>query len=120
MESIINRLIDKLSIRAFSMLAALILIVGGIYMCFEGLQAKGKIDLQTALVEGQIETGSLGLMAMFLGVIIVLSLNLFGQRFKGQEVHIIKNGNTFVGKGLSYRKMKEIVDSTDSNASKNA
>jgi hypothetical protein len=78
-------------------------------MCFEDLRVNGKIDLKTALVEGQIETGSLGLMVMFLGAIVILVLNYKSQPFKGQEIQISINGNQITGKGLSYRKLKEIV-----------
>ena len=108
-ESRIDIILNKMNTRAFSMLAALIMILGGIYMCFEDLRVNGKIDLKTALVEGQIETGSLGLMVMFLGAIVILVLNYKSQPFKGQEVQISINGNQITGKGLSYRKLKEIV-----------
>ena len=108
-ESYIYLILNRINIRALSMLAALIMILGGVYMCFEDLMANGKIDLKTAIFEGQIETGSLGLMAMFLGVTVILVLNYRSQPYKGQEVQININGNQITTKGLSYRKLKEIV-----------
>jgi hypothetical protein len=101
-------LLEKLNTRAFSMLCAIILICSGAYMCFIDLNVKGVIDIKSTIVEGKIETGSLGLMAMFLGVIIVLSLNL-NKPYKGQEIKIVTNGHEVTGTGLSYRKMRELV-----------
>lgn len=107
--TIIDEILHKMNVRSFSMIASLILIVGGIYMCFHDLVSNGKIDIKAVFVDGQIETGSLGLMAMFLGVIIVLALNYRGQPYKGQEVNINLNGNEISTKGLSYRKLRDII-----------
>jgi len=100
----------KLNTRAGSMLGALILLCSGVYMCFSDLSAKGAIDLKAAFIEGKIETGSLGLMTIFFGVVIILALNL-NKPYKDQEVKLIINGNEISGKGLSYRKLKELINS---------
>jgi hypothetical protein len=115
MKSRIDIIIEKFNTRGLSMLSAMILIISGIYMCFHDLKATGKIDLKTTFVEGQIETGSLGLMAMFLGVFIILALNYRSQPFKGQEVELVVNGNQIKTKGLSYRKLKELISATTSD-----
>lgn len=119
MKSRIDTIIEKFNTRGLSMLSAIILIISGIYMCFHDLKATGKIDLKTTFVEGQIETGSLGLMAMFLGVFIILVLNYRSQPFKGQEVELIVNGNQIKTKGLSYRKLKELVSATTNDSVEN-
>jgi hypothetical protein len=80
------------------------------FMCFSGLIAKGAIDLKAALFEGHIEAGSLKLFAMFLGVLSILALIVSKhQPYDGQEIKMVVNGNEFIGKGLSYRKMRELV-----------
>lgn len=109
MESRFDNLLEKLNTKAFTMLSALILIVSGIQMCLCGLNETGSINLKTTFFEGEIETGSLGLMAMFLGVVIILALNFKSPPCKDQEVKIIINGNQVTGKGLSYRKLKELI-----------
>lgn len=57
-------------------------------------------------------------MAMFLGVLIVLALNL-NKPYKGQEIKIVINGHEITGKGLSYRKMRELIVAAAKEASKN-
>lgn len=83
-------------------------------MCFKDLKTTGKINIKAAFVDGQVETGSLGLASMFLGVIVILILNhrsepYRSEPYKGQEIEININGNNITAKGLSYRKLKEIV-----------
>ena len=110
---ITKELIDKINTRAISSLSAFILICSGIYMCFEGLSATGIIDLNTTLISGKIETGSLGLLAMLLGVVIILFINL-RKPYEGQKIKITVNGNEIIGEGLSYRKLRELVQATTS------
>lgn len=117
MEPLLQRSIDtilaKLNTRAASLLCAFVLICSGVYMCRAGLSANGSIDLSTTLLKGKIETGSLGLMALFLGVFIVVTLNLDRLRpkgrYAGEEIKLTINGKTVVGKGLSYNKMRELL-----------
>jgi hypothetical protein len=116
-----EKLLAKINARACSMACAIVLICGGMYMCFSGLIATGSIDLKTAIFEGRIQTGSLGLFSMFLGVLIVITLNL-GKPYGGQVIKLNINGNEVVGKGLSFRKVRELVqaaaDRSDANGTK--
>jgi hypothetical protein len=106
----IQYFLSKLNTRAGSVLCAFVLICAGIYMCFSGLTATGSIDLKAALFEGQVKTGSLGILSMFLGVVIILTLNVTGTKpYDGQEIKLIVNGSEIVGKGLSFRKLRELV-----------
>jgi hypothetical protein len=108
---------SKVTVRAGAVLCAFVLICGGMYMCFSGLNAKGSIDVKAAVIEGHIETGSLGLFAMFLGVVIVLALIFSKHRpYEGQEIKLVVNGNEITGKGLSYRKMRELVQVANSES----
>lgn len=113
MNELIDDLLVKLNTRAVSMLCALVLICSGVYMCISDITSTGSINIKAAFVEGRIESGSLGLMAMFLGVLVVLAVNLH-KPFKDQEIKLTLNGNEVVGKGLSFRKMKEIVNAASS------
>ena len=100
----------KINAKAVSLGCALILICSGIYMCARGLSTTGSINLKLALVQGQIETGSLGLFAMFLGSFIVMLMNV-RKPYAGQEVRILANGHEIIGKDLSYRKLAELLQS---------
>jgi len=107
-DELISYVLAKLNTRSASMLCAVVLVCGGICMCFADLTSKGSIDLKAAILEGNVETGSLGIMAMFLGVVIVLALNLT-RPYSGQEVKLVINGNEITGTGLSYRKMHDLI-----------
>lgn len=107
-EAFRNDLLTKFNTRAFSMLTAIMLTVGGIAMCFSQLNQTGEINIKAAFVEGKIQTGSLGLMTVFFGVMIVLAMNL-NRPYKGQEIRILLDGKEVSGKGLSYRKVRELM-----------
>jgi hypothetical protein len=81
-------------------------------MCLAGLSASGSINVKAAVLEGKIETGSLGLLAMFLGALIVLAMNI---RYGSQEIKLSVNGNEITGRGLSYRQMRELVEAAISS-----
>jgi uncharacterized membrane protein YgaE (UPF0421/DUF939 family) len=96
------------------MLCSFVLICSGVYMCIRGLAATGSIGIKSAVFEGKIETGSLGLLAIFLGVVIVLVMNLRSP-FRGQEIRLVVNGNEISAKGISYRKLQELVRAASGN-----
>lgn len=110
MNSFFYKFIDKLNVKSFTILSSLILIIGGLVLCLKDLRVNGSINIKTALVEGQIETGSLGLMIIFLGVFVLIIVNLKKTiiPFDNQVVELTINGNKIKTKGLSYRKLKEI------------
>lgn len=111
-------LVARFNARAASVLCAFVMICSGIYMCMLGLSAAGSINVKAAVVEGKIETGSLGLLVIFLGVAIVLALNL-AKPYAGQEIRMMVDGKEVVGKGLSYRKMRELVRAVSSASKAN-
>jgi len=102
-------LFEKINTRSLSMTAALLMICSGIYMCIIGLSEKGVIDLKTAFIEGKIETGSLGLMVMFLGIVVILALLIRRHPHQGEEINFIISDNTVSTKNLSYRKVEKIL-----------
>lgn len=51
-----------------------LLVVSGIVMSFVGVESRGVIDIKSAVISGKVETGSLGLLLIFLGVILLIVL----------------------------------------------
>jgi hypothetical protein len=110
--NLLSYILERFNTRAASMLCAFVLICAGIYMCLAGLSASGSINVKAAVLEGKIETGSLGLLAMFLGALIVLAMNI---RYGNQEIKLSVNGNEITGRGLSYRQVRELVEAAISS-----
>lgn len=77
-------LFDKLNVKSGLLTISLVLCVAGLLMCFSGLQANGSIDVKSAILEGKINTGSLGLLVIF----ISLPLAYFAKQVSLQEKHV--------------------------------
>lgn len=107
--SVIDKILLKITVRSFSIIGALILIISGIYMCLNDLAGTGRIDVKAVFIDGQIETGSLGLMTIFLATIIILALNYGNRPRKGEKVTIRKGDFEITTNDLSYRKLSEII-----------
>lgn len=101
---------NKLHTRSLSTLSAVSLILGGLIMCAKDMAVDGQINIKTAFVEGTIETGSLGLMVIFIGLIIIIGLNFDSKPYKGQEFELEVDGIKLKGKGLSQHKIKDLVE----------
>lgn len=54
-----------------AVLVGAFLTISGTIMAFKGITQTGTIDIKSALVSGKIETGSLGLLFAFLGVLLL-------------------------------------------------
>jgi hypothetical protein len=108
-DKISDQVLKKLNTKAFSVLGGLFLIAGGFVMCIFGLTADGSIDLKSAFLDGNIKTGSVGLMSMFLGTVLLTFLNLPFRSYKGEEVKLIVDGHEVTTKGVSYRKLQEVI-----------
>lgn len=107
-QSFVERAFEKANIKALSGVSAAMLMGAGVYMCIKGLNSNGAIDIKSTIIQGRIDTGSLGLMVIFLATAIFIVINL-NKPFKGEQVKIIMNGNEIEASGLSYRKLKEMV-----------
>ncbi|MBN2715963.1 MAG: hypothetical protein JXX14_08905 [Deltaproteobacteria bacterium] len=113
-QNTIELVLAKINVRAFAALGGLILIIGGIFMCMSGLSATGVIDLRSAIVEGKIETGSIGLMSMFLGVILMMVLNIKWRRSAGPEpIKISIEGDKIECEGFSHSKLAKVLETID-------
>ena len=108
-KSLIGHVLDKLHTRSVSLIIALVMVISGIYMCTKGIVEKGSINLKSSVVEGTIETGSLGLLVMFLGVIIILAALRRVHPHEGEEISVTIDGNEIKMKNLSKRKVDEVL-----------
>ena len=67
------RIFSKINVKSGLLLVSLFLFISGISMCYSGLESTGSIDIKTSYMEGKLDTGSLGLLVIFLGVTVSLA-----------------------------------------------
>ncbi len=118
-KSALEPILAKIHTRSVSVLTAFLMVLSGIYMCIQGIKDKGLINIKSSIVEGTIETGSLGLLIMFLGVVIIIAALKRVHPHEGEEIHLVVDGNEVKMKNLSKRKVDEII-STIKAAQKDA
>ena len=103
----VDMVMDKLNVASCSLLSAVAMIFAGIYLCISQINEAGAIRLDSLVFSGEIQSGSLGLMVMFLGVMVVLA-GVLGRRPAGpkhETIEIEVNGAKVVCTGLSFRKV---------------
>lgn len=66
---------------------SLCLCIAGIYMCISELNAIGEINIKSALFQGKITTGSLGLLVVFLGIMVAWSAKQVSLKEKHVEIN---------------------------------
>lgn len=103
--------IQKINVKSISLGIALFLMGAGVYMCLSELAHEGSIDIKSAVLSGKIQTGSLGLIVIFLGTAIVLAVikrsgNM--QKNKGERIEIEVGDKKIICENLSFRKVQEI------------
>lgn len=59
-------------IRNLVALCGMILLFIGVYMTIKGVAGGGKVNIKTAIFEGDMETGVIGLLYSFLGLIMLV------------------------------------------------
>jgi len=69
--SIFNSIIDRFNLKSATIFFAFILTVAGILMIINDIKDKGIIDIKSAVLSGKLETGSVGLILIFLSVVVV-------------------------------------------------
>ena len=107
---IFEQLLGKVHTRSVGVAIALLMIVCGIYMCVEGIREHGVIDLVIAFIEGHLETGSLGLLVMFLGVCIIALVLERVHPHTGEEISIKIDGVEICVKNLANGRMADLLD----------
>jgi len=60
-------------------LVGAVLVIVGIIMVFNEINQSGVIDIKSAIISGKIESGSLGLLFSFLGVVLLFGVVLTKQ-----------------------------------------
>lgn len=104
-------IIQKVNVKSVSLAIALFLLSAGVYMCLKGIAHEGFIDIKSAVLSGKIETGSLGLIVIFLGTAIVLAVikkSGIMQEHKGERIEIEIGNRKIICENLSFRKVQEI------------
>lgn len=83
-ESLAHLFVTKLNVKSALIFISLVLSISGIYMCFLELEATGAIDIKSAIFEGKINTGSLGLLVIFLSLPVAFA----SKKISLQEKHV--------------------------------
>ena len=115
--------IDKINVKSVSLGITFLLLGAGVYMCLRGIAHDGFIDIKSVALTGRLQTGSLGLIVIFLGVAIVLAVikksGIFSEK-KGEKIEIEVGEKRIICENLSFRKVQEIrelIKDTDVNES---
>lgn len=69
----LENVIQRIETKALALLLALVLAIAGIAMIYSALRDDGVIHLRAALIEGELKTGSVGVLVLFLSTVITLS-----------------------------------------------
>ncbi len=74
-----NKLITNniMLLKTVAMLVASAICLVGLVLVCTGLRDTGTINIRTAFLEGKLETGSVGITLIFLGIIIILGCFFF-------------------------------------------
>jgi len=66
----INDLLIKIHVRSGGLIVGAVLAFVGVVMVFQGISDEGFVDLHSALVNGKLKTGLVGVTFSFLGAIV--------------------------------------------------
>ena len=103
--------IEKINVKSVSLGIALFLMGAGVYMCLSEIAHIGCIDIKSAVLSGKIQTGSLGLLVIFLGTAIVLTVikkSGIMQERQGEKIELVIGDRRIICENLSFRKVQEI------------
>ena len=112
MDSILNRI----NSRSMAMAVAVFLISDGLFMLMRKIEGTGSIDMKTSFLEGKLESGSVGVLFMFCGFVLVLACLVLRRR----STITIKQGDfEFTYRGYltmeRLRPLKLLIDDTMKN-----
>lgn len=79
--------VRRLNVQAGAMLIATILALSGSIMIFKGVEGHGVIDLKSSFLEGQVESGSVGVLLVFCAMFLAVA-TLIQDRKKKHTIHI--------------------------------
>jgi len=101
-------ILDRINVKSVSLLVAILMIMSGIFMIMLGIKDDGFVDIKSALVNGQIKSGFVGVILVFFGTLIVMT-TLMTRR--GLHKVTIKNGKNTInweGPVTSVKSLKEV------------
>ena len=107
----IDLIISKINVKSVSIIISSVLIVSGIYMCFQQISHDGFIDIKSAVLSGKVQSGSLGLLVIFLGVAVILTVvKKSGIKTTPRVEKIeLEMGNMKINcENISFRKVQEL------------
>lgn len=76
----------KLNVKSALLAISACLSAAGIYMCVIGLQSNGVINVKSSIIEGRVDTGSLGLLVIFLAILLAYAAAKISAREKSIEL----------------------------------
>jgi hypothetical protein len=94
----IEQLLGKMHIRSGALLVGAFFSVVGVLMIYHGVKDDGFIDLQSAVVSGQIKSGLVGVTFSFLGALIVIACVISKPTI--QKLRIQKDKNIIEWEGV--------------------
>ena len=99
--SFLEIVLSKIHTRSSVATSALILNIAGCALIYVGVRATGVINLKTAIFEGRIETGMVGILVVLAGVALSYAI-LRGQRARDRMVEIsLGNGRSIRLSGVA-------------------
>ena len=115
-------LLEKLNVRSGSLALAGLMVVGGIAMALMGLRDDGQVDLRTPFLTGQLKTGSLGVLVMFLGFSVTLCVifrEWWGDKNRRQRIEVhFGQDQTLVWDGIPMYEVKAMAELIQQASSK--
>ena len=69
-------------LKTIAMCIAAIMVIAGIAMVFIGTQGEGSIDLKAPFLEGKLQSGSVGVLLIFLAIVIIIACFFFRYKDK--------------------------------------
>ena len=115
-DTVFSFLSKKVNVRGISMLIALVIAISGSVMIYKGIKDEGAIDIKSPFVSGQLRSGFVGVVLIFLAsAICITGLMTRGERPR-QKIKLRKGDMELEWDGDLYywnesRNILDIVDS---------
>jgi len=87
--------LQRFDARAGGFVLSLLLFVAGVGMIIKGFYDKGTINIKSVWIEGQLETGSTGLIVLFLSFILYIFIIWSRTRSEYPSIHLKKGDTSF-------------------------
>ena len=92
-------LIWRFDAKAAAFLLAFVLVTAGICMVYSGIRDEGYIDVKSALGEGKLKTGFVGVVVLFLGFMLALACIVARAKAKPDRLELKRGTSSIVWQG---------------------